>query len=205
MDREADIFELFEEAEPTRNRFVMADGRPLVVEAGLSTMRVFDRNQDGLADLLLGSMGDCFEEKEGGGVEVRLNSGKRGAPAFGKTITLVGRSRKGHTELVRPDSGLYLDDDDIDNDGDPDLIVGAYSHWQPPSRTLDDQEEAEAAKLRARIKEVQEKQRANVREIEKAPEGLGEKEAHAKREELREARQSESSALRKEIESLCRP
>ncbi len=181
---------------------VLADGRPLLVEGGLSTVRICDWNADGLPDLLLGSLGDCFGPDPGGGVEIWLNAGKSGAPAFQRPLTLIPRSRKGHADVVRPDAGLYMDAGDIDGDGDLDLIVGAYSQFQPAARKLDAREEAEAARLRREIDAVEAKFAAINEEISKALEGLPKDQAKSRREELWTGRQPDFSKLREELDGL---
>ena len=109
---------------------------------------------------MTGSFGDAYGGEGGGAVYLSLNGGRKGAPAFGPLRVLVPRSNKGGTAPTRPDAGLYPEAVDWDGDGDLDLIVGGYSMWTPEGRKLSDVEQAEAARLQARRKELNDRRTA---------------------------------------------
>ena len=69
-----------------KNILVEADGKPFNV-GKMATMRLVDFNGDGTQDLLLGSMGDAYGDKAGGGVFAVANSSKRLPPKFGPPST----------------------------------------------------------------------------------------------------------------------
>jgi hypothetical protein len=133
---------------------VEAGGTQLKVEGGITSPRLVDLDRDGRVDLLIGSYGDSYAAKPGGGVYWFRNVGEPGSPKFATAVTLIEPSQKGATAPTRPDGGLYVDAGDYDGDGVIDLVVGAYSQWMPPPRGLTDTEKDELAALRAQQKAI---------------------------------------------------
>jgi hypothetical protein len=192
-----------------RNALVSAGGKPLVVVGTVTTLRLIDWNGDGARDLLVGSMGDAYETKAGGGVFVYLNSGSDGAPVFGDATVLVPASTKSTKEPMRPDAGLYMDAGDFDGDGDLDLIVGGYSVWTADELPLDDAQKARVAALQAEKATLDKASRDFYRGLDEAVRGLDEAAADAKRKELLaserdtlSARSTRRSAIIDELEPL---
>ncbi|HEX5053897.1 MAG TPA: FG-GAP-like repeat-containing protein [Planctomycetota bacterium] len=186
----------------TRNEPVLAAGKPIDVPGTVATLRLVDWNGDGLLDLAAGSMGDAYSNGEGGGVYVYLNTGTKQAPVFAAPITLVERSRKGGTEPLRPDSGLYMDFGDHDGDGDLDLVVGGYSHWTPKPIELTAAQTQRVAALRAELAVAEKGSAAIMEAIDDATKGLAEAAADKKREELSAARLDELVAFGKKRQAL---
>ena len=139
-----------------RNEPVMAGGVPFELPGKLTAPRLLDWDGDGDLDLLAGSFGDSYGHAEpGGGVHLARNVGRDGKTLFGPLETLIEPSAKGRSEPTRPDAGLYVDATDWDGDGDLDLVVGGYSMWTPPARTLTAEQRAEADRLGKRRDEIQ--------------------------------------------------
>jgi hypothetical protein len=139
----------------TKNAVVMVDDAPLLVPGTVTTLRTIDWDRDGRFDLLIGSMGDPYGDREGGGVTLHLDLADDGLPRFGPAVTLIARSPKGQSSATRPDSGLYMDAADLDGDGDLDLVVGGYSIFVPPARTLTEVEEGQLRQLQARREQLE--------------------------------------------------
>jgi hypothetical protein len=184
------------------NELVLADGKPIDVPGTVATMRLVDWNGDGLQDLACGGMGDAFGDGEGGGVHLFPNVGTAKAPAFGAMVTLLARSDKKAAEPVRPDSGIYMDFADHDGDGDLDMVVGGYSHWQPKRAELTAEQKARVAELRAGIAAAEQERKAVYDAIEQQLQGLDEAKAKAKRDELLAAKKEQVSALGKKRQAL---
>ncbi|MCC7063136.1 MAG: VCBS repeat-containing protein [Planctomycetes bacterium] len=187
------------------NEALQAGGSPLLVPGTVATLRGLDWNGDGKLDLLASGMGDAYRQGEGGGVYVFLNTGDK-TTTLGAPITLVPRSKKDADQPARPDSGLYVDAFDIDGDGDLDLVAGAYSHWSPKGKVLDDAQQQRVTELRAGLAEQQQKMQALQGEIaaahEKASAGLNEAEANKKYSELYQARQPERAVIQEQLKAL---
>ena len=185
-----------------KNVEVMAGDQPFAIAAKMTAPRLVDWDGDGDLDLLTGSFGDSYGQKQpGGGVYLSLNDGSEGKPKFGELQTLIEPSQKGHTEPVRPDAGLYPDAVDYDGDGDLDLIVGGYSMWTPTGRELTDAEQARAKELEEHIEAASAKMNklnaAILAKADKAAEGFERGEAEWMTEYKAIAK--ESAAERKEF------
>ncbi|MGE3166616.1 MAG: FG-GAP-like repeat-containing protein [Planctomycetota bacterium] len=136
---------------------ISAGGQPLRVAGGITTPQLVDWNGDGLTDILCGGFGDSYGDGPGGGVWVYLNCGAAKSPSFDAPITLIPTSPKGAKQPTRPDSALYAHAVDYDADGDLDLIVGGYSHWSPPARSLSEAEQTRVLELQRQIEGVEER------------------------------------------------
>ena len=182
-----------------KNLPVLAGGKPIDVRGTVATLRLFDWNRDGLADLLVSGMGDAYGNEEGGGVWLYLNTGTKTDTRFAAPIELVAPSRKGGLgEPTRPDSGLYADAGDIDGDGDFDLIVGGYSHWTPTAPKLTDEQKARVEELTKIIGEADKKLAALNEEIGKLVNALPEAERDKKYSEIYASKNDVRVAIVKE-------
>ena len=182
-----------------KNLLVHAGGKPIDVRGTVATLRLFDWNRDGLADLLVSGMGDAYTDEEGGGVWLFVNTGTKTGTRFAAPIELVAPSKKGALgEPTRPDSGLYADAGDIDGDGDFDLIVGGYSHWTPTPPKLTDEQKARVAELTKIIDEADKKLDAWNEEISKLIAALPDAEREKKYPEIYASRKDAREAIMKE-------
>ncbi len=188
----------------TINEVLLADGKPIDVPGTVATMRLVDWNRDNLMDLAVGSMGDAYQDGPGGGVYVFLNTGSVQAPKFAAPITLLEPSKKGMQEPTRPDSGIYMDFADHDDDGDLDMIVGGYSHWTPKVRALSDAEQKRVDEMKAEIAKLDQQTSAIYTAINDALKGLDDAAADKKREELYKERREEMSKLGKSRQELSK-
>jgi len=186
------------------NEPVHAGGKPIDVPGTVATMRLVDWNKDGLLDLACGGMGDAYGVDEGAGVYVYMNTGTKAAPAFAAPITLLQPSKKGGTEPTRPDSGIYMDFGDHDGDGDLDMVVGGYSHWQPKAVELSAEQKARVAELQAQIADLEAAVQKVYQEIEEALKGLDEAAADEKRTALFKERRPEMTTQNKQRMELTK-
>ena len=183
----------------SKNLPVLADGKPIDVRGTVATLRLFDWNRDGLADLLVTGMGDAYQDDEGGGVWLYVNTGTKTDTRFQAPIELVAPSKKGAVgEPTRPDSGLYADAGDIDGDGDFDLIVGGYSHWTPTAPKLTDGQKARVAELTKIIDEANKKLDALNDEISKLVNAVPEAEREKKYPEIYASKKDVRAEIMKE-------
>ncbi|HEU4420033.1 MAG TPA: FG-GAP-like repeat-containing protein [Planctomycetota bacterium] len=182
-----------------KNLLLHADGKPIDVRGTVATMRLFDWNRDGLADLLTSGMGDAYENEEGGGVWLFVNSGTKTDTRFAAPIEFVAPSKKGALgEPKRPDSGLYADAGDIDGDGDFDLIVGGYSHWTPTPPKLTDEQKVRVAELTKIIDEADKKLDALNEEMSKLVNAVPAAEREKKFPEIYASKKDVRAAIMKE-------
>jgi hypothetical protein len=182
----------------SKNLPVHAGGVPIDVRGTVATLRLFDWNRDGLADLLVTGMGDAYEDGEGGGVWLFVNTGTKTDTRLAAPIEFVAPSKKGAVGgPTRPDSGLYADAGDIDGDGDFDLIVGGYSHWKPTPPKLTDEQKARVAELTQVIDEADKEYRALQEEVEKLWNALPEAERDKKYREIYESKNDVRNAITK--------
>jgi hypothetical protein len=184
------------------NEPVHAAGKPIDVPGTVATMRLVDWNKDGLLDLACGGMGDAYGDAEGGGVYVYMNTGTKQSPAFAAPITLLQPGKKDGMEPIRPDSGIYMDFGDHDGDGDLDMVVGGYSHWQPKPVVLTAEQKARVAELQAKIADLQAESQKLNKAINEALQGLDEAAAEEKRAALIKEKRPEMSALSKQRQAL---
>lgn len=123
----------------TRNELLLAGGKPLTVPGGATAMRTVDWDGDGSLDLLCGSFG--------GAAWLYRNTAKSGEPVFGDAINLLSA----RPNEAGPEKDWYVDAQDIDGDGDLDLIVGGHYQKIPPKRTLDETERKRLAEVDAEL------------------------------------------------------
>ena len=192
-----------------QNELVQAGGAPIDVPGTVATLRVFDWNRDGRLDLLASGMGDAYQDAEGGGVYLFLNTGTATATTFAAPLVLIERSQKGAAEPLRPDSGLYMDVGDPDGDGDLDLVVGGYSHWKPKARELQPEEQARVAELqqglaaqRTALEKLNAAANAAAAEFEGDARDQKYTEAYRAQQPERSAIQKQMQALQKDLDAL---
>ena len=152
-----------------KNVPVTAGGVPFALAEKMTAPRMVDWDRDGDLDLVAGSFGESYGPGgEGGRVVLARNVGRDGKTEFAALETLIPPSPKGGSEPTRPDAGLYADPVDWDGDGDLDLLVGGYSMWTPPARSLSAEEKAQAEELTKAREEVQKELNSASMEYSKA-------------------------------------
>ena len=194
-----------------KNIPVMAGDAPFEITARMTAPRLVDWDGDGDLDLIAGSFGDSYgPTAAGGGVFLSRNNGTKGKPAFGALETLIAPSPKGQKAPTRPDAGLYADAVDYDGDGDLDLVVGGYSMWTPEARELDEDEQAEVARLKAKQNAAQMRQRDLMKKIQaetaQAATGMerGSPAYQKKYSEIFNKHRDDYTAIRQKIQGLAK-
>lgn len=177
-----------EAAFSARNEILRVAGQPMRELATVATIRAVDWNRDGLKDLMIGGMGNAFGNGTGGSVVVHLAKPGTEFLNFARTITLIAPSSTTTDQTpLRPNTGLHPDAIDFDDDGDLDLIVGGFAHWQPNARTLTAAQQNELAGLQTQRNEWIAKIRAMSKKTKEALEGLEPAAADRLRRERRQA------------------
>lgn len=152
-----------------KNIAVMAGDKPFAVMGKMTAPRLVDWDGDGDLDLVVGSFGDSWNMGHpGGGVWVALNEATEGEARFGALQVLLPMATSGGTAPTAPHAGLYVDPVDWDGDGDLDLVVGGYSLWQPPERSLTVEEQKALAVLDAKLEKTHAAQEAIQDEQQRA-------------------------------------
>ena len=140
------------------NQPVIVDGKPLVIEHGLSAPRVVDWNGDGRFDILCGG--------SKGGVYLFVNSGTDSQPLFATQEVLINEVDDPTNAFVRkvpakdgqptlPGSSYHIEPVDYDGDGDLDLLVGARSSWsRAPRAELTEEEKVRLEKVKVDLQET---------------------------------------------------
>ena len=115
------------------NQPVKVGDEAAVFEGGIGAPRIADWDNDGLFDILIGTIY--------GEVVLLRNAGSQGAPSFPNMTTLVEAlpGDAGAKQIKRvpaedgspvaPGSSFHIEVVDYDHDGDLDLLVGGRSEW----------------------------------------------------------------------------
>jgi hypothetical protein len=185
------------------NQRVLGGDAPIDVPGTVATLRLVDFDRDGRVDLLLSSMGDAYSDKAGGGVFWCRNVGDSKQARFGPLQTLVPVSTKGKEAANRPDSGLYAEAGDADGDGDLDLFVGGYSHWQQKGKVLSEAQQQRVQAIHAATAELQQELQRLTAEAQKASAGIAdEAEAGKRYTEAYKAQKKERDQNRERMQKL---
>lgn len=104
----------------TVSRPVMVGDKALNAGGKITAPKLVDWDKDGLTDIIVGT----FD----GDVKLFRNAGKKGEPKLETARTLLKKTASKDSAL--PEYGVYVDVVDFDNDGDWDLLVGAYTYFK---------------------------------------------------------------------------
>ncbi|HMQ21593.1 MAG TPA: VCBS repeat-containing protein [Planctomycetota bacterium] len=158
----------------SKSERLQVGGKPLTVAGGATAMRTVDWDGDGALDLLVGS----FE----GGAWLYRNESSDGEPVYASATKLLAAPQNANGSKG-PESDWYVDAQDVDLDGDLDLIVGGHYQDVPPARTLSADEEKRLKEVSA---ELQACMQENSKFFDKLNSGnLSKEERQAEFEKLR--------------------
>jgi hypothetical protein len=99
---------------------VMVGEKALDAGGKITAPKVVDWDKDGLTDIIVGT----FD----GDVKLYRNIGKKGEPKLEAAKTILKKEASKDSAL--PEYGTYVDVVDFDNDGDWDLLIGAYTYFK---------------------------------------------------------------------------
>lgn len=127
---------------------IKVEDKPFNAGDKMTNAKMVDWDGDGLTDIVFGTFGDPYPNKKGGTVKWVKNVGKEGKPEFSEPKVLIEGSSEVAKTATRPDSGLYIDIVDYDNDGDLDILVGGYSLYKKTDAELEKEKEGRKGQRR---------------------------------------------------------
>ena len=137
----------------TINEPILAGGKPVAIQGGITAPELVDWDGDHKLDILVGSFHGKAGDEKTSGVWLLRNTSTSKKLSFAAPVALIAPEKHPMApKPMRPEEGLYVDAKDFDGDGKRDLLVGGYHYTKAITPELTDGQTARITELQALVK-----------------------------------------------------